>query len=118
MITLADNRKRQNMAFILKSIAHPVRIGIVELLTHHDKLSVNEICKKIDCEQSLISHHLASMRLKGILSHSREGKNVYYALKMKEVTKVIECIEDCNVDRLMPELFRLQSTNNFKTINR
>ena len=104
MITLARDRKPEKVAFILKSIAHPVRIGVVELLTHHDRLSVNEICEMIDCEQSLISHHLSNMRLKGILSYSREGKNVYYALKMKEVAKVIACIEDCNVDRLMPEL--------------
>ena len=104
MITTTDNRKREAAAFILKTIAHPVRIGIVDLLSHHEKLSVNEICEKIDCEQSLISHHLANMRLKGVLSYSKEGKNVYYALRMPEVTKVIECIENCDVERLMPEL--------------
>ena len=104
MISLADDRKREMLAFILKTIAHPVRIGIVELLTHHDKLSVNEISEIIDCEQSLISHHLTNMRLRGVLSYSKEGKRVYYALKMREVTKVIECIENCDVDRLMPEL--------------
>ncbi len=104
MTTTTDVRKREMVAFILKTIAHPVRIGIVELLAHNDKLSVNEICEMIDCEQSLISHHLANMRLKGVLSYSKEGKNVYYTLKMKEVTKVIECIENYDVDRLMAEV--------------
>ena len=68
MDTFLDLSQREKIAFILKTIAHPVRIGIIELLTHNPQLTVNEICEGTDCEQSLISHHLAIMRLKGILN--------------------------------------------------
>ncbi len=100
MDSILDLSQREKVAFVLKTIAHPVRIGIIELLTHHQQLTVNEICEGTDCEQSLISHHLAIMRLKGILSDRKQGKNVYYSLQLQEVINVIECIEHCHVDQL------------------
>ena len=94
---ILDSKKLETAAFILKTIAHPVRIGIVELLTREKRLSVGEICEKLGTEQSLTSHHLLIMKLKGIVSAKREGKNIFYSLKMKEVEKIITCIETCEV---------------------
>jgi len=91
-----DVEKLEKVAFVLKTIAHPLRIGIVELLTYNERLSVNEICENLGSEQSLTSHHLSNMKLKGILSSARDGKNMYYSLRLREVTKVIDCIEDCD----------------------
>lgn len=87
--------KLEYVAFILKTIAHPLRIGIIDLLTHNEKLCVNDICDKLNSEQSLTSHHLSNMKLKGILSSTREGKNIFYSLKLKEVIEVINCMNRC-----------------------
>jgi len=87
--------KLENVAFILKTIAHPTRLGIVNLLTENEKLSVNQICEALGIEQSLVSHHLNIMNLKGILNRDRAGKNIYYSLKLREVVKVIECMQNC-----------------------
>ena len=101
MEAILNVEKLKKAAFILKTIAHPMRIGIVELLTYNDKLSVNEICEQLGIEQSLTSHHLSNMKLKGILGCEREGKNIYYYLQLKEVTKVIECMENCDINRVI-----------------
>jgi DNA-binding transcriptional ArsR family regulator len=98
--TSIDVEKLEKVAFILKTIAHPLRIGIIDLLTDTERMSVNDICKKLDSEQSLTSHHLSNMKLKGILRSERQGKNIYYSLKMKEVTEVIQCMQNCNL--IMP----------------
>lgn len=87
--------KLEKAAFILKTLSHPLRLSIVDILSQHDKLSVNEICQSLGSEQSLTSHHLSNMKLKGILSSSREGKNIYYSLKMREVVKVLNCMDNC-----------------------
>ena len=87
--------KMEKVAFILKTTAHPTRIAIVQLLAATDRLSVTEISDKLNVEQSLLSHHLTGMKLKGILSSSRDGKNIYYALKMREVIDVIQCLAAC-----------------------
>ncbi|MFY0687044.1 MAG: winged helix-turn-helix transcriptional regulator [Cyclobacteriaceae bacterium] len=92
---MVDQDKLETVAFILKTIAHPLRIGIVDLLTHSNEMNVSDICEKLGSEQSLTSHHLQNMKLKGILSSRREGKNIFYALRIQEVTSVISCIEKC-----------------------
>ena len=97
METVIDANKLDKVAFVLKTIAHPLRIGIVELLTYHGSMSVNDICENLNAEQSLISHHLSVMKTKGILQCERDGKQVLYSLRLTEVTKVIHCIENCDM---------------------
>ncbi|WP_236668875.1 ArsR/SmtB family transcription factor [Hymenobacter rubidus] len=87
--------KMEKVAFILKTTAHPTRIAIVQLLAANDSLSVSDISERLNVEQSLLSHHLTGMKLKGILSSTRDGKNIYYALKMREVIDVIQCLAAC-----------------------
>lgn len=87
--------KMEKVAFILKVTAHPTRIAIVQLLAAQESLSVTEISDKLSVEQSLLSHHLSGMKLKGILSSTREGKNIFYSLKMREVVDVIQCLAGC-----------------------
>ena len=87
--------KLTRIANILKLVAHPIRLGVVHLLELHPRLSVTEICEMLDKEQSLISHHLQTMRLSGILSTKREGRSMFYSLKEKDVSLIIECLESC-----------------------
>ncbi|NVO86417.1 helix-turn-helix transcriptional regulator [Hymenobacter sp. P5252] len=85
----------EKVAFILKTTAHPTRIAIVQLLAQQEGLSVTDISEKLHVEQSLLSHHLTGMKLKGILSSTREGKSIFYSLKMREVVDVIQCLASC-----------------------
>ncbi len=94
-MAVIEKEKLETVAFVLKTIAHPLRIGIVNLLGNTKEMSVTEICEKLKSEQSLTSHHLQNMKLKGILGSRREGKNIYYNLRVTEVTSVIHCIEHC-----------------------
>lgn len=88
--------KLERIAFILKTIAHPLRLGVIHLLEQYPRLTVSDICEKLDSEQSLTSHHLQNMKLKGILSAKKEGRNVLYSLKERDVSLIIECLENCN----------------------
>lgn len=90
-----NKEKLEKAAFILKTVAHPTRLAIIDLL-QYKKMNVNELARTLDCEQSLLSHHLMNMKLKGILSSQKDGQNVYYTLKEKDVVKLIACIEHCN----------------------
>lgn len=88
--------KFERIAFILKTVAHPVRLQIIRLLDQNARLSVNEICENLGTEQSLTSHHLSNMKLKGILMSKREGKNVYYSLKQRDILQLFSCLENCS----------------------
>ena len=82
-------------ASILKAVAHPIRLSILQLLDNEERLSVNEICKKINSEQSLTSHHLSNMKLKGILGSKREGQKVFYYLKLPTLNNLLSCLDTC-----------------------
>jgi len=95
-----EAQKMSTVAFILKTIGHPIRIGIIQLLTQHIELPVNKLCENLKVEQSVMSHHLSNMKFKGILGSRREGKQRYYFIKLQEVKKVIECMEKCDLSHL------------------
>ena len=94
---ITDIEKLEKVSFILKTIAHPLRIGIIGLLVENERLCVNDICGLLNSEQSLTSHHLSNMKLAGILGSERNGKNINYYLKMPEVVDVIKCMNQCEV---------------------
>jgi DNA-binding transcriptional ArsR family regulator len=94
--TITINKdKLEKAAYILKTVAHPVRLAVIQLLDVHERMGVTDICEILNCEQSLMSHHLINMKLKGILHSEKEGLNVYYSLKERDVVKLIYCIENC-----------------------
>ena len=87
-----DDKRIDKAAYVLKAIAHPLRIKIIQMLNENKELNVSTIYKNLNAEQSLISHHLINMRDKGILDIRRSGKNIYYFLVDSSVAEVIECI--------------------------
>ncbi|MEL6276990.1 MAG: metalloregulator ArsR/SmtB family transcription factor [Bacteroidota bacterium] len=91
--TVAEKLTR--IAKILKVVAHPTRLGIIHQLEQHPRMSVSAICEALGTEQSLTSHHLQNMRLNGILSVKRQGRSQMYSLKERDVSLIIECLENC-----------------------
>ncbi|WP_420151444.1 ArsR/SmtB family transcription factor [Spirosoma sp.] len=89
---MTDEKKVDKAAYVLKAVAHPLRIKIIQMLNENKELNVSTIYKNLNAEQSLISHHLINMRDKGILDIRRNGKNIYYYLVDSAVSEVIECI--------------------------
>jgi ArsR family transcriptional regulator len=88
----------EEAAYTLKAISHGTRLCVISLLADTDELNVSEIGEKLKCEQSLLSHHLTDMRAKGILNCRREGKNCFYSLKNKQITRILDCIKSCNCE--------------------
>jgi Predicted transcriptional regulators len=85
----------ENAANMLKAIAHPVRIAILNYLEDGKKLTVTEIYEMLNIEQSTTSHHLGILKDKGVLASKREGKNTYYFLKHNNLANIIDCVSKC-----------------------
>jgi DNA-binding transcriptional ArsR family regulator len=86
-----DQARIERAAEVLKTVAHPVRLRIVELLESGEK-SVNELKDLLGVTQPLTSQHLSQMRMRGVLGSRREGTLVYYSIANPDVVKVIHCI--------------------------
>lgn len=84
-------------AEVLKCIGHPTRLEILEFLDERGEQTVGAIQEAIGLDQPTTSQHLGLMRDKGILASRRDGVNVYYQVQDEKVTRVLDCIRDCDV---------------------
>ena len=80
---------------MLKAIAHPVRISIIQCLEQGERLTVTQIHRMLNLEQATTSHHLGILRDKGVLISKREGKNIYYFLKHDTLKVLLNCVRGC-----------------------
>ena len=85
----------EKAASMLKAIAHPMRIAILNYLEDGNKMTVTEIHDLLHIEQSTTSHHLGILKDKGVLTSHRDGKNTYYYLKHDKLANIIECLSKC-----------------------
>ena len=95
-IELLGTEKLEKAATMLKVMAHPIRLAIIDLLGVNSKINVTEIYEALSIEQAAASHHLTLLKSKGLLSSERDGKNCVYFLKHDRITQIVSCIEKCN----------------------
>ncbi|HBZ66628.1 MAG TPA: transcriptional regulator [Bacteroidales bacterium] len=93
-----DIAKLESAASKMRSIAHPMRIAIIEMLSESTKMSVTEIYERLHIEQAAASHHLNILKSKGILASKREGKKIFYMLRNKAISQILDCLNRCNDD--------------------
>jgi DNA-binding transcriptional ArsR family regulator len=82
---------------LLKAISYPYRLEILKLLEDGEYHPVYEIQAYTGVESTLLSHHLHKMKDKGIISSYRDGRFIYYKLAIKEIIKVLKCIDNCEI---------------------
>lgn len=83
---------QEEKAAILKGIAHPVRLRVVEALACRE-MCVCEIAELFDFDRTTISKHLSLMKGLGILDSRKDGLNVMYSLRMKCLASLLSCVE-------------------------
>ncbi len=79
-------------AEILRVIAHPVRLAIIEVLHKKGKLSVTDIYQVLDIEQSVASYHLKNLRMVNVVISQRKGTKIYYSIESTEVIQIFKQI--------------------------
>ncbi len=89
--SLPETNVLERAADILKTVAHPTRLRIIDYLEGGEK-SVMEICRHLDAPQPYISQHLNLMKAKAILSSKRQGSQILYSVANKNVVQVIHCV--------------------------
>ncbi|MBN1818277.1 MAG: helix-turn-helix transcriptional regulator [Sedimentisphaerales bacterium] len=90
-MTVNPAEKFRKPARVLKTVGHPDRLAIVEMLEHGER-SVNEIAEALGAKQAITSQHLTLMRDKGVLYARREGTKVFYGIENKNVIRLLHCI--------------------------
>lgn len=80
---------------MLKVIAHPVRLSIVDLLTENERMTILEIQEALNLEQATASQQITLMEDKGVLNSERVGRNKYVSLRFPKMKNIVSCLENC-----------------------
>ena len=81
----------EKQADIIKSMAHPTRLLVVEALKKGERC-VCELNTLVDIDQSTLSRHLLILKNAGIITSQKDAQKVYYKLKFPCVLKYMDCI--------------------------
>ena len=94
-----DSQSSERIASVLKAVAHPVRLRIIELLKGGE-MCVGDIFVALGIKQSITSQHLNMMRDRQVLTCRRDGAKVYYRIQNPNIIKLLQCMnENCNNEK-------------------
>jgi len=85
--------KFEARAKIIKALAHPTRLFIVEQLSKHEKC-VCELRDMIDADISTVSKHLSVLKQAGIVDDEKRGLQVWYHLRVPCILNFFGCVEN------------------------
>lgn len=90
---LIDLDRLTRAAECLKTLAHPHRLRIVEMLLK-GRYTVSELAEKCEVPSNIASGHLRLMQRCGFLAPERDGRNVYYKITEPCLKKLMACIRE------------------------
>ncbi len=76
-----------------KALAHPLRIRIIDAL-REGEIGVNDLCERLDVEQSTVSQQLAQLRGRNIVTGRKEGQNVYYSIRDRAIFRLLDVAKE------------------------
>lgn len=80
--------EQNEIATLLKALAHPARIAIVEYLLSVGSCICNDIVAELPLAQPTISQHLKELKNAGIIKGNIEGKAICYCINPEKFKKV------------------------------
>lgn len=66
---------------IFKLLSDETRLRVLVLLAQGGELHVTELCERLGQSQPAVSHHLALMRVAGLIEARRSGKHNFYHVR-------------------------------------
>ena len=82
-------------AEMLRTLAHPMRLRIVDALHAAGELPVGAITEHLGIVQAATSQHLNHMRRAGLVRAERRGKEVWYSIADQRPIALLNCICNC-----------------------
>lgn len=90
MLSKDEKALFSRQARIIKALAHPIRLAIVDFLKDREQC-VCDIASHVGSERSNVSRHLALLLSAGVLEHRKAGLMVFYSLKTPCLLNFLSC---------------------------
>ncbi len=93
MAKLVSEGTLDKAAALLKTLAHPDRLQIVNILINGE-CPVGELAKVLGTRQSHTSQQLSILKYAGVLKSRRDGNKTYYSLTNDSIKRIVKSIID------------------------
>jgi ArsR family transcriptional regulator len=77
---------------LFKLLSDETRLRILYYLTQRSELHVRALCELLHESQPAVSHHLALLRVAGLIERRRQGKHNYYGLKTRQFSTLLDML--------------------------
>lgn len=104
-MVLPDEKVLEFKARLFKVVSDPNRLKILEILRNGDNCQC-EIIPLIGQSQPTVSRHLRLLEESGLISSSKDGTKIFYAVVDKHVYKMIDAIDENMIDLVSREIVK------------
>lgn len=80
-------------AEFFKALSHPLRIRILDEL-RMGEVSVNDLCSRLNVEQSNLSQQLAILRTRNVVATRKDGHTVYYFVQDRVLFDLLDVAKE------------------------
>lgn len=87
-----DSEVYRRKAQIIKAMAHPSRLAIIDALAEGEK-RVCDLQRVVGSDLSTVSKHLSLMKNAGLLRDRKEGVQVFYRLRVPCILRFFDCVD-------------------------
>lgn len=87
-----SNRAVKDLAKVFKLLSDETRLRILLYLSQLNELHVRALCDRLHQSQPAVSHHLALLRMSGLIESRREGKHNFYHLVPERFDRLMELV--------------------------
>lgn len=98
METVVDSRY-QLRAAIIKALAHPSRLLIVDELGKGERC-VSELTELVGSDISTVSKHLLVLKKAGVVQEEKRGLQVFYRLRVPCILRLFDCVAHVIEERI------------------
>ena len=86
---------------VIRVLGHPLRLRLLELLEGGER-NVTELVQASGVGQAKVSQQLQILRAEGVVGDRREGTRVFYRITEPKVSRILDCIRECDLPDLVP----------------
>ena len=83
--------ERNIAADVLKAMAHPVRLGVIEILADGER-TVTQLYEELNCSQSMMSQQLKILCQQKLVDIRKDGTQKYCSLANRDFLKLFDCM--------------------------
>lgn len=81
-------QQQNRISTLIKALAHPARIAIIEYLLKVNECICGDIVKELPLAQPTVSQHLKELKNAGIIKGNIEGNSICYCIDQNAMTEI------------------------------